>query len=159
MSTIQRRTLKFDSLDEVVRDAEHLLAAGCEPTGKWDLAQVCNHLAAWFRYQMDGFPPAPLPLRVMFWMMRNTVGKKLGRKMFEGGEMKPGLPTAPASVYEPGTDPAKAVAELRDTVARWQAHPEPLRPSPVFGPMTKDQYRKGHLIHCAHHLSYLVPRS
>ena len=40
-----RRELRFDSLDEVVRDAEHLLAVGYDRAGNWDLAQCCGHLA------------------------------------------------------------------------------------------------------------------
>lgn len=154
----ERRKLRFATLDDAVRDAEHLLAAGYEKTGTWDLAQVCNHLAAWFHYQVDGFPRLPLLLRPVFWTIRNTIGGRIARKAFASGEMKPGLPTAPQSVYQPGGDDAKAVAEFRDMVARWEAHTGTMHPSPIFGRMTKEQYRRGHLIHTAHHLSFLVPR-
>lgn len=156
--TPSRRDLRFASLDDVVRDAEHLLAAGYDRVGKWDLAQVCGHLSQWLRYQMDGFPKAPLLMRPAFWFFRNTIGPAMGRKAFKAGTMKPGIPTIPQSVPPGGGDAAKAVATLRETVSRWLAYTGPLHPSPMFGTMTKDEWVKGHLIHCAHHLSFLLPK-
>ena len=46
----ERRELYFSDLDEVVRDAEHLLAKGYDRAGNWNLAQVCTHLAEWMRF-------------------------------------------------------------------------------------------------------------
>ena len=45
-----------------------------------------------------------------------------------------------------------------ETIRRWQGHTGPLHPSPLFGGNNKDNWLKGHLIHCAHHLSFLIPR-
>src|SRR5262249_40035701 len=143
---------------EVVADAENLLARGYDKAGNWDLAQVCGHLAEWFRYQLDGYPRPPLVIRPVFWLIRNTVGKGMARKMMAGGRMKTGMRTIPQSVPTPGGDDAAAVARLRETIARWRAHTGPLHPSPLFGGLTREQWEKGHLIHCAHHLSFLVPK-
>jgi hypothetical protein len=154
-----RRELSFATLDDVVRDAETLLAKGYDRVGKWDLAQCCGHLAAWFRYQLDGFPKPPLVLRPVFWLVRNTAGKWMARKMLTGGTMKEGMQTIPQSVPAPGGDAAAAVADLRATIERWKAHTGELYPSPLFGSMPRDQWVKGHLIHCAHHLSFLRPRT
>jgi len=46
------------------------------------------------RYQTDGFPRPPLLLRPVFWIVRNTIGPRLGRKMFARGEMKKGMAKA-----------------------------------------------------------------
>ncbi len=54
-----RRQLRFNDLDEVVRDAETLLAKGYQKAGNWDLAQCCKHLAEWMRFPVEGFPKAP----------------------------------------------------------------------------------------------------
>ncbi|HET6576295.1 MAG TPA: DUF1569 domain-containing protein [Fimbriiglobus sp.] len=156
--TATRRELRFDSLDDVVQDAEALLAKGYDKVGNWSLAQCCGHLANWFRYQMDGFPPAPLLLRPVFWLVRNTIGRSMARKMLAGGKMKDGMPTIPQSVVQPGGEDTAAVADLRETIRRWQDHPGPLHPSPLFGGTSKDNWLKGHLIHCAHHLSFLIPK-
>lgn len=157
--TAARRQLRFASLDDIARDAEHLLAVGYDKTGNWDLGQVCGHLSEWFRYQMEGFPKAPLLLRPVFWLFRNTVGPRMGRKAFAAGTMRPGIPTIPQSVPPGGEDAAKAVAGLKDMIDRWKAYTGRLHPSPLIGSMPKDEWVRGHLIHAAHHLSYLVPRT
>jgi hypothetical protein len=156
---VARRQLRFDTLEDVIRDAEALRAKGYDRVGNWDLAQCCGHLAAWFRYQLDGFPRAPLLLRPVFWLIRTTAGKWMARKMLAGGKMKEGMQTIPQSVPTPGGDAAAAVADLRATIDRWKAHTGALHPSPLFGSMPRDEWVKGHLIHCAHHLSFLVPRT
>src|SRR5262249_15626952 len=82
---LERRKLTFATLDDVVRDAENLLAKGYDKAGNWDLAQVCSHLAEWMRFPMDGFPKIPLLLRPMFWLVRATVGKKMREKVLAEG--------------------------------------------------------------------------
>ena len=153
-----RRTLKFESLDDVVRDAEHLLASGYDRAGYWDLGQAASHVAAWMSYGMDGFPKAPWAIRAILGVVRLAVGKKLLRKLFASGVMPTGGPTVPESVPDEGGDPAAAVATLRETVERAKAHAGPLHPSPLYGSLTKDEWVRLNLIHAAHHLSFLVPR-
>ena len=152
-----RRSLKFQSLSEVVADTESLHTSGYRKIGNWDLAQVCGHLAEWMRYPIDGFPPAPFPVRVILWTMRNTVGKKMLKGILEKG-FKPGGPTAPQSVQQPGADEKAAIAKLRDAVLRFENHTGPLHPSPLFGDLDKETATKLQLVHCAHHLSFLVPK-
>lgn len=153
-----RRTLKFDSLDEIVRDAEQLLAAGYNRVGKWDLAQACGHVSEWMRYGMDGFPRAPWFLRPMFWLLRNTVGGRIFRRSLATLKMPDGAPTAPESVPQPDGDAAAAVARLKEIVKRMKAFPgEPIR-SPFLGRMTRDEWVKLHLMHAGHHLGFLIPK-
>ena len=73
--TVRHRKLAFATLDDVVRDAENLLAVGYDTAGNWDLAQVCSHLTEWLRFPLDGFPKMPVFLRPVFWLFRKTVGK------------------------------------------------------------------------------------
>jgi hypothetical protein len=153
-----RRTLTFESLDSVVRDAESLLANGYEKAGNWDLSQVAGHLANWMTYPLDGFPKAPLPVAVMFGIMRRTLGRKMFESTLAKG-MPSGRPTMTASVPPPGGDPAAAVARLRAVAERFKAYTGDIVPSPLFGKMTKDEAEKLQLVHCAHHLSFLVPKS
>jgi len=153
-----RRTLSFDSLDAAVRDAETLLAKGYEKAGNWDLSQVAGHLANWMTYPLDGFPKAPLPVAMVLGLVRRT----LGRKMFEAyvaKGMPAGKPTMTQSVPEPGGDPAAAVARLKAAAGRFQTYTGDIVPSPLFGTLTKDQALKLQLVHCAHHLSFLVPKA
>ena len=154
---IARRTLSFATLDDVAVDAEHLLAGGYEPAGNWDLPQVCGHVAEWMRYGMDGFPRPPVPVRLLMWVARNTMGPKLFRKYLAEGAMPAGKPTMPQTVPAAGGDAAAAVAKLRETVEKAKAFPGPPVPSPFFGPMTRDEWVRLNCVHAAHHLSFLVP--
>jgi hypothetical protein len=155
---VERRKLSFASLDEVVRDAENLLARGYDRAGNWDLAQGCSHLAEWMRFPMDGFPKLPLLLRPMFWIVRTTVGSKIRRKILAEG-FSAGGRTMPQTVPPPGGDDAAAVAKLKEVAERFQAYPGVIHPSPLFGAMTKDEALQLQLKHCEHHLSFLVPQS
>jgi hypothetical protein len=157
MATIARRQLRFDSLDEAVRDAEQLLKRGYDRTGNWNLAQVCGHLADWMTYPVAGFPKAPLPIRMMLGLLRRTLGRKMMAKYLREG-MPAGKPTMPQSVHAAGEDAQRAVERLSEAARRFQAHSGEYLPSPLFGPLTRDEALKLQLAHCAHHLSFLVPK-
>jgi hypothetical protein len=154
---IERRALTFATLDDVVRDAETLLAKGYDKAGKWDLAQACSHLAEWMRFPIDGFPRLPLLLRPVFWLMRATVGKKIGRKILAEG-FSAGGRTMPQTVAQPGGDAVVAVAKLKEVAERFKAHTGPIHPSPLFGAMNKDEALQLQLKHCEHHLNFLLPK-
>lgn len=153
----ERRKLTFASLDEVVADAENLLTKGYDRAGNWDLSQVAGHLAEWLRFPIDGFPKLPLLLRPVFWMVRVTGGKKMRAKILAEG-FSAGGQTMPETVPSPGGDAAAAVAKLKEVAERFKAHAGPIHPSPLFGAMNKDEALQLQLKHCAHHLSFLVPR-
>jgi Protein of unknown function (DUF1569) len=155
----QRRQLRFNDLDEVVRDAEGLLSKGYEKAGNWDLAQVCGHLAEWLRFPVEGFPRMPAPIRAIFWVARKTVGRKKLLTYITTGSFPAGKPTMPETVPPPGGDPRQAVEKLRKSVERLKAYTGTIVPSPLFGAMTKDEAVRMQLVHCAHHLSFLVPKT
>jgi Protein of unknown function (DUF1569) len=154
----QRRPLQFNDLDEVVRDAENLQARGYERAGSWDLAQVCGHLAEWLRFPVEGFPKAPAPIRAVFWVLRKTVGRKKLLTYIDTRSFPAGKPTMPETVPPPGGDPREAIDKVRRSVNRLKEYTGIIVPSPLFGPMTKDEAVRMQLVHCAHHLSFLVPR-
>ncbi len=155
----ERRRLRFHDLDEAVRDAESLLRGGYRRVGRWDLSQICDHLADWLTYPVDGMPPAPLPMRAAMFVMRHTVAPRMLRKTLDAGEMPAGAPTLPATVPAPGGDETEAVARLRRAVERFRAHEGEYLPSPLFGPVSRDEANRMQLIHCAHHLGFLIPEA
>ena len=97
-------------------------------------------------------------LRPVFWLLRATIGKKIRTKILAGG-FPTGGRTMPLTVFPPGGDAAAAVAKLKDVAVRFAAHTGPVHPSPLFGAMTRDEALQLQLKHCAHHLSFLVPRA
>lgn len=155
--SVTRRELKFQSLDDIVRDAENLLTNGYDKAGNWDLSQCCNHLAFWLTCPIEGFGKAPAPLRVFFWIARNTFGPGQLRKTIANG-FPTGSPTDPASVKPSDGDDAAGVAKLKRAAERFRDHEGPIVPSPFFGPMTKQTATQLQLTHAAHHLSFLVPK-
>ena len=156
-SALERRKLSFASLDEVVADAENLLARGYDRAGNWTLAQVSGHLAEWMRFPLDGPPRIPLLVRPVVWLMRVTVGGRMRRAILERG-FTPGKPTFRETVPPVESEDAAGVARLREVVGRWKTHTGELFPSPLFGRMDRETWVRLQLRHCEHHLSFLVPR-
>jgi len=155
---VERRKLSFATLDEVVADAENLLARGYDKAGNWDLAQVAGHVAQWMRFPIEGFPKPPIFIKPILWLMKVTSGRKLLERTLSEG-FSPGGHTMPETVPPPGGNSAEAVARLRSAVERWKAHTSEVYPSPLYGAMTKDTALQLQLKHAAHHLSFLVPKT
>ena len=157
MPTAGRRVLTLDSVDAGLADARHLLVTGYTRVGNWSLGQVCWHLSRWIEYPLDGFPPLPVPLRPVAWVIRHTVAPAYLRRVLAGGGVPEKLPTPF------GTRPPAAVDDL-DGVTRYEAQLNRLRDfrgvpheSPVFGPMSADELIRLSCRHAAHHLSFLTP--
>src|SRR5687767_4288195 len=71
-TAVQRRTLRFENIDDALAEAERLAAAEREGrldrAGKWPLGLTLGHLATWASFAFDGYPPAiraPLPVRMI----------------------------------------------------------------------------------------------
>jgi hypothetical protein len=157
-TTPERRKLTFATLDEAVADAKNLLAKGYDRLGNWSLAQCCGHLACWLRYPVRGFPKMSLPVRMAFAVVRPLVGRKMLTKFLKDG-MPAGTRTIPQSVPAPGGDDRAAVEEFEAAAAAFAAHPGEYLPSPLFGPLTRDEALTVQLRHAAHHLGFLVPKA
>jgi hypothetical protein len=153
-----RRALRFDSIEEVSREAETLLEQGYTRGGNWRLSQVALHLRDWLRYPIHGYPRMPLLLRPIMWTVRVTMGGRSLRKIIESGRMPQGGPTLPQTVHAATADESPAVNELKQAVDEWKNHRGPIHPSPVFGAWDYETATKLQLIHCAHHLSFLIPK-
>jgi hypothetical protein len=64
----------------------------------------------------------------------------------------------PATIPRPDDMPdPEAVKKLVATVDRFKRHQGPFHASPLFGVLDRETLEKLQLIHCAHHLSFLVP--
>jgi hypothetical protein len=155
---LKRRDLKFATLDEAVREAEALHERGYRKAGEWDLAQACGHLAQWIDFPMDGFPSPPAILKPFLFVARHTVGPIAARRVLAKGEMPAGAPTMKETVPPPGGDEPRAIEALRRSIERFEKYDGPFQPSHLFGHLNRDEWMKLQLLHCAHHLGYLVPQ-
>jgi hypothetical protein len=149
---MERRTVRFPGYDDVVAEAESLLASGYDRAGNWGLAQVCHHLAAVMEMSLDGFP-SRFPWFVRLGARWFVLGSILKHRVFRRRVAAPQflLPPDPA-------DEATALARLQAAVERLKGHAGEMQPSPVFGRLSPEQWREVHLWHCEHHFSFLRPR-
>lgn len=146
-----RRQLDFANLDQLTAELARLRDTGYTPGGNWTLGQTCDHLAIFFRGSLEGFSQrVPWPIRV-------TVGKLILRSIFKNRGMREGV-KVPESLLpgDPGDD-AESVETLLRLIDRFRTHPGDYHPSPLFGKLTREQWTDLHLIHAAHHLSFLTP--
>ena len=153
----ERRKLAFDSLEEAISDAEHLLDVGYRRAGNWDLAQCCHHLSVLMDYPIDGFPKFKFPLSAAAWIMKNTIATSQLNKVLQSGSWPEGTPTDKRTIPIGGGDDAEAVAQLRASAERLISHAGEFQASPLFGMLDKETLLKLHRIHTAHHLSFLIP--
>ena len=145
-----RRELRFESLDEVLADAERLAAAeNVKLLGNWSLGQIFKHLAIALNSSIDGVPfKASWFMRRMAGMMKN---KFLNKSMPAGFKMNAKM----ASHFSPSdsltTD--EGIEALRTAVKRMQEESQRV-PHVVFGKMTDEEWTKLHLRHAELHLSF-----
>ncbi|MBC8002197.1 MAG: DUF1569 domain-containing protein [Opitutaceae bacterium] len=157
--TVQdRRTLRFNSIKEVIADADRIAAAEragtLRTTGNWTAGQTFGHLAAWANYPYDGYPAALRPP----WILK-TLLKLFLKNKFIKGPMRPGVRIFKVSGGTLGIDPLPlevGLEQLRNSHLRLDATCPPL-PNVLMGPLTHEQWRSLGLRHAELHLSFLHP--
>ena len=152
--TPKRRPLDFQTLAEVQADVSWLVEAGYDRLGDWSLAQVCDHLTLFMRQSLEGFEfRLPLPLQ---W-----IGRRVALPLTLRRRRMPAGMRSPSSLLPPTTQTGdrEAVDRLSLMLDRVSQHGGELEPSPLFGRMSREQWRQIHLIHASHHLSFLIPRA
>jgi hypothetical protein len=152
-----RRSLRFNSVDELLADIERIVKADnagkLRCTGNWTAGQAMGHVAAWINYSYDGYPLGPPPwiIRVMLRFLKK---KYLRQGMPAGVE----IPKVQGGTF--ATEPlstAEGAARLRKALARLTSG-EPARfPSPAWGEMPVEERIALNLRHAELHLSFLHP--
>jgi hypothetical protein len=147
-----RRDLSFQSLEDVMPEVDRLIA-GHRIGGTWTLAQICHHLSLAIRATVEG------RTRQMPWIFRRTIGRVILGRIFRTGRFPEGVQAYPEFVPKPDLD-ARAEAEaLRATLRLYAAEHGPFGEHPILGPMSPDDWNRFHCLHCAHHLSFVLPES
>lgn len=161
----RRRALCFECPADAIAEIHRLQQSGYEACGRWNLADICSHLSYYLRGSLEGFD-FRLP-----WIVRALIGRLMLRRVLRRGRMPVGVPTVPASApkrpkagdavavsaSEPtAPETCNAIRECCALLERFESTQQ-VHPSPLFGRMTVDEWRRLHLIHAAHHLSFLIP--
>ena len=152
---IGRRQLRFERLDDILADIDHLQSSSNLKTlGNWSVDQILNHLAKAMTKSIDGFDTSmPAPLRLL---MRVLMKRRILNKGMTPGFKLPAR--AAAEMQTPSVSAAEAFANLRRTIDRLRT--ETTRaPSPFLGRLTADEWNRLHCRHCELHLSFLVPET
>lgn len=153
-----RRTLRFNSLDEALADAERIAAADKAGTlkrlGNWSPGTIFAHVAAFASYPYDGYPAA---LAGPPWIIRLILKLRKGTYLHKG---------LPAGVKIPKVDGGTVATEpvaTEDGLRRLHAAFErmkrtpPATPNVIFGPLTHDEWMQLQCRHAELHFSFLVP--
>lgn len=153
-----RRQLRFENFDDVIRDAEMLAEAERSGTlrslGNWKLGQAIGHVASWARYPLEGYPSMPTPP----WLLRVIVPLLKGRFLNKGLPAGARIPKVPAGTF--GTEPMEtdqALAALHEALSRLQSQ-MPAVPNPILGPLSHEDWVKLNLRHAELHLSFFQPK-
>jgi hypothetical protein len=150
-----RRTLRFESIDQALAEAEGLAAAEragrLRRLGNWTLGQTLGHLATWAEYGYTGSP-----LKVPFfikWFLR------LRKRKFMYGPMRAGvkIPGIEGGTLATGPVPLdEGLGQFRRIMERLKTE-APTAPSPIFGPLTHEEGIAINLRHAELHLGFLIP--
>lgn len=154
---MERRTIRVVTLEDISKEVDRLHSNGYQQAGAWNLSQICEHLADWMTFPIDGFPKVPFVIGLILGLMRVTSGKKMLKTILAENGMRPGSPTIEQTVHLPGGDEAASVNRLKKAVERLIHHRGETHASPLFGKLTREQLIALQLVHCTHHLSFLIP--
>jgi hypothetical protein len=151
-ATAARREVRYNSIDELLADAERLANGKFRTVGQWTYPQILDHLAKAFVASIDGFGfQAP-------WFARVLIAP-FAKKSFLTKTMKAGfrLPKSAAAIL-PDSDLAlpAALERLKQAIARYKQEPQ-RAPHPFLGMLTPDDYDRLHMRHSELHLSFMVP--
>ncbi len=156
-----RRSLQFHSLDDLIADLDAIEAghhAGTlVTTGNWTPGENLHHCAKTWTMSLDGWPadakpPAWLKFIVKTFFKKSAVS---GKPAPIGIPFPKGLEDA----FGPkvGATFEEGMGAMRKGTQRIKAGERFTHPSPLFGPLTHEEWLKLHLGHCAMHMSFLHP--
>ncbi len=151
-ATLQRRHLDFQSWPELLADIDHLRQAHYDRAGNWDLSQILDHVGEGLRTALHGIDHQAA------WIIRRFIGPLILKRILSQRRMKAGIKVPQWWLPGPSHDESAAV-ELPCPSQRISGHDDTPFPHPFFGPLTKQQWNDLVLVHAAHHLGFLIPRS
>ncbi len=152
-ATLQRRHLDFKTWPELLADIDHLRQAHYDRAGNWDLSQILEHVGEGLRTALHGIDHQAT------WIIRRFIGPLILKRILSQRRMKAGIKVPQWWLPGPSHDESAAVDQFHAQVSAFQGLTTTPFPHPFFGPMTKQQWNDLVLVHAAHHLSFLIPRS
>ena len=142
-----RRTVRYESYDDLLRDAERI---GSNPNvttlGNWSPGQIFQHLAGSIESSIDGTGfKLPWPMRVVFSLLM--------KRKFLHGVLPAGF-KAPSNFQPQPIDTALALDNLRKAIDRMNSESK-REMHPAFGNITREEWDLFNLRHCELHMSFI----
>lgn len=148
-----RRTVRYETYDDLLADAERLAGVEVRTLGNWSYGQILDHLARSIHAMIDG-PGFRMPMPMRF-VMRLLMMKKMVHQ-----ELPPGFkfPVKVADRFCPPEDAqvGPSLAALREAVTRVQSTDQ-RGLHPAFGTVKTSDWDSFQLRHCELHMSFVQP--
>lgn len=146
-----RRNVRYDSLDDLLSEAQSLVSSKTHTLGNWSLGQILWHLGRSMDASVDGFPMRlPWPLRLC---LRVTMKRRLLLRSLPAGLRIPRK--AESQLMPLDVDPSLGLKTLRDAIAR-QQNTATRAAHPALGEITSKEWTQAHLRHAELHMSFVL---
>jgi hypothetical protein len=150
------RQLTINNFDELLDEMDRLHIQGYTKLGNWNLAQISNHCHYFMKMYLDGYPPE----MQANWLIRYFIGRPFLKSVLKKQGFKPGTYTPQKPLPSPELDETEELEAFANTIQRFSAPETKLfLDNPFFGKMTPEEVHRLQLIHCTHHLKFLVPHN
>jgi hypothetical protein len=151
---VQRRSLKFDTIDQCLEELDRIKAAvddgTLETLGNWTPGQIMAHLAAWIEYGWDGYHMKKKPFFVQ-WIFR-VMMKGMVRKGMSAGFDIPGVEGG--TTGQDDMEPNAGIARLKRALQRLKSEPA-VHDSPAMGKVSEEFRTAVNLRHAELHLGFI----
>ena len=142
-----RRTVRYETLDELLADAQRFSGSEVRTLGNWSQGQIYEHLARAMDSSIDGAGfSLPAPVR---WIMSLLMKRKFLEK-----ELPAGFKSTAQFIPEE-TSAEEGLASLQRAIARQQQESK-RAPHPAFGNIGREEWNDFNLRHAEMHMSFLV---
>jgi hypothetical protein len=140
-------------LSDIPAEARRLASAGMTRGRNWTLPQIVEHLARTFDWSTGRMP------REERLSGRTTFKQFIGRVVvFATGRLPENVGTSQRVVATPDTTLEEALEHLVRAIADFETASELAPYHPVLGRMSRNDWRRFHLIHARHHLRRVEQR-
>lgn len=149
-----RRNLHYDSLDDLLADAEMLVEGEIQQLGNWSPGRTLQHLARSLHTAIDGSPfMIPWPIKLILRTMK---------KRFLTKTLDPGFRLRNKAAERLTPDAAVGIttglSQLKEAIMRLKS--TEFRAAHAFlGNLTREEMDAFHLRHAEMHMSFLLPKN
>ena len=144
---MEKRTLRFTGLDDVLTELNGFEPGATQTTGVWSYSQILNHCADELESVVRDVKPYPWLVRFLF--------ANIARKKF----LKAGFYTRPPFAGRGGFNmegnERTALIRIKKVIADFKALPGPTVFHPFYGRILKGECEKLIAYHTAHHFGFI----